>query len=133
MPTVDLSCVIIDGDRRITHLLDLILTMRGYTVTATRTLADGRAALLEQRPDLVLVDAHLDDGDGVDLMPWLRQLPGGDHVAVVVCTADHRLTTLLRALRSGADDVVTKPFGVEELELRLQLAVARRNPSPAAA
>jgi DNA-binding response OmpR family regulator len=130
---VDLTCLIIDDDRRITHLLDLILTMRGYAVAATRSLAEGRAALAERLPDLVLVDAHLDDGDGLDMLPWLRQSPGGDHVAVVVCTADHRLTTMLRALRCGADDVVTKPFGVEELELRLQLAVARRNPSPAAA
>jgi DNA-binding response OmpR family regulator len=43
------------------------------------------------------------------------------------------VTTLLRALRSGADDVLTKPFAVEELELRLQLAVARRRPSAAVA
>jgi DNA-binding response OmpR family regulator len=130
---VDQTCLIIDGDRRIAHLLDLILSTRGYTVVTTRTLADGRTHLAEERPDLVLVDAHMTDGDGIELCPWLRQLPGGDHVAVVVCTADHRLTTLLRALRSGADDVVTKPFGVEELDLRLQLAVARRNPSTAAA
>jgi DNA-binding response OmpR family regulator len=133
MDAVDLRCLIIDDDRRIAHLLDLILTMRGYGVVTTRSLAEGRTTLVEQLPDLVLVDAHLVDGDGLELVPWLRQLPGGDHVAVVVCTADHRLTTLLRALRCGADGVVTKPFGVEELELRLQLAVARRNPSPAAA
>ena len=127
------TCLIIDDDRRIVHLLDLILTMRGYSVTTAASLAEGRAELMAERPDLVLVDAHLRDGEGLELPPWLRRLPGGDRVAVVVCTADHRVTTLLQALRNGADDVVTKPFGVEELELRLQLAVARRNPSPAAA
>jgi DNA-binding response OmpR family regulator len=131
--SVDQTCVIIDDDRRIVHLLDLILTMRGYTVATAATLTSGKELLMAELPDLVLVDVHLRDADGLDLCPWLRQRPGGEHVAVVVCTADHRLTTLLRALRSGADDVVTKPFGVEELDLRLQLAVARRNPSPAAA
>jgi DNA-binding response OmpR family regulator len=131
--SVDQSCLIIDDDKRIVHLLDLILTMRGYAVETAPTLAAGKAVLTDGLPDLVLVDVQLRDGDGLDLCPWLRQRPGGDHVAVVVCTADHRLTTLLRALRTGADDVVTKPFGVEELDLRLQLAVARRNPSPAAA
>ena len=116
----------VDDDPALLRTLTLNLRARGYqTVTAT----DGRAALRtfdEQRPDLVVLDLGLPDLDG---MAVLKRVRAASVVPVVVLSARHSSDQKVAALDLGADDYVTKPFGMEELFARLRVALRRGGPS----
>lgn len=124
--------LIVDDDPRIAYLLALVLKEAGYEVATASSLLDGLVHLRTPRPTLVLVDVHLPDGDGLDLCRWIRS-DGDDRTTVIVCTADHRPAVTVKALAAGADDVVTKPFSVEELRARIDAAVRRRDYGASAA
>ena len=118
------TALIVDDDPRIAYLLALLLKEAGYEVATASSLLDGLAHLRTPRPTLVVIDVHLPDGDGLDLCRWIRS-EGDDHTTVIVVTADHRPAVTVKALAAGADDVVTKPFSVEELIARVHAAVRR--------
>jgi len=112
----------VDDDPAILRTLAINLRARGYQA-ATET--DGRAALravAEQRPDLVVLDLGL---PGLDGMAVLRRLRAVSSVPVVVLSARHSSQEKVAALDLGADDYVTKPFGMEELFARLRVALRR--------
>ena len=112
----------VDDDTALLRTLAINLRARGYRAA---TATDGRAALRavqEQRPDLVVLDLGLPDLDGVAV---LRQLRTVNQVPVVVLSARHSSEQKVAALDLGADDYVTKPFGMEELFARLRVALRR--------
>ena len=114
--------LIVDDDIQLLRALRINLTARGYTVV---TAADGRTALraaAELRPDVVVLDLGLPDLDGTDVIAELRTLT---QVPIIVLSARTDSTDKVHALDRGADDYVTKPFGVEELTARLRAAVRR--------
>ncbi|GAB2672364.1 response regulator [Barrientosiimonas humi] len=91
---------------------------------------DGRSALQEvldspQPPDLVVLDLGLPDVDGVEV---IRRLRGRTQIPVIVLSARHDSDDKVEALDAGADDFVTKPFGVEELLARIRVAERRLQP-----
>lgn len=116
----------VDDDPALLRTLTLNLRARGYqAITAT----DGRAALRtfdEQRPDLVVLDLGLPDLDG---MAVLKRVRAASLVPVVVLSARHSSDQKVAALDLGANDYVTKPFGMEELFARLRVALRRGGPS----
>lgn len=96
------------------------LRARGYEVIVAR---DGRTALqvvAEDEPDLLVLDLGLPDLDGVSV---LRRLRATNTVPVIVLSARHSSEDKVEALDLGADDYVTKPFGVEELMARIRAAL----------
>lgn len=111
---------------------DLALGLRvnleehGYQVYVAHTIADGLARLRQVRPDLVILDLSLPDGDGLDLMRRLRA--GGDATLILVLTAKGRQDAKVLGLRGGADDYVTKPFDLEELLARVEVLFRRVRP-----
>ncbi|HEX6381246.1 MAG TPA: response regulator transcription factor [Acidimicrobiia bacterium] len=112
----------VDDDPALLRTLAINLSARGYQAA---TATDGRAALRavqEQRPDLVVLDLGLPDLDGVAV---LRQIRTTNQVPVVVLSARHSSEEKVAALDLGADDYVTKPFGMEELFARLRVALRR--------
>ena len=118
-----MTCVlIVDDDIQLLRALRINLTARGYDVL---TAADGTTALraaADRRPDVVVLDLGLPDRDGADVITELRSFTA---VPIVVLSARPDSVDKVDALDRGADDYVTKPFGVDELTARLRAAVRR--------
>jgi two-component system KDP operon response regulator KdpE len=114
--------LVVDDDPQIVRALRINLTAHGYHVS---TAATGRAALRsvgDLHPDVVVLDLGLPDLDGSEVIAGLR---GWTAVPIVVLSARSDSTDKVAALDAGADDYVTKPFGMAELLARLRAAVRR--------
>jgi two-component system KDP operon response regulator KdpE len=115
--------LVVDDEPQILRALRINLRARGYEVT---TAADGREALdaaAANPPDVVVLDLGLPDIDGVDVIAGLR---GWTTVPILVLSGRSGSSDKVDALDAGADDYVTKPFGMDELLARLR-AMLRRN------
>lgn len=118
----------VDDDAAILRTLGIAMRARGYEV---ETVADGRSALqslTERVPDVVLLDLGLPDLDGTEVLRRIRET---SQVPVVVLSARHESDDKVEALDLGADDYVTKPFGMEELLARVRAALRRAAPTSA--
>ncbi|MBB2985121.1 response regulator transcription factor [Terracoccus luteus] len=114
--------LVVDDDPRLQRTLSIALRAHSHEVL---TAADGRTALqvaAEDEPDVVILDLGLPDLDGTEVLSRLRQTSA---VPVIVLSARHESEDKVEALDLGADDFVTKPFGVEELLARVRAAVRR--------
>jgi DNA-binding response OmpR family regulator len=95
----------------------------GYAVDVVETIEQADAALVTNDFAAVILDLNLPDGDGLRLLKEMRS--GGDQTPVVILTARGALDERLRGLNLGADDYMTKPFEIEELEARLRALLRR--------
>lgn len=114
--------LVVDDEPQLVRALRITLTARGHQV---RTAPDGRQALVEASthpPDVVILDLGLPDLDGVEVIHGLR---GWSTAPIIVLSGRAESSDKVRALDAGADDYVTKPFGMDELLARLR-AVSRR-------
>ncbi len=114
--------LVVDDDVRLQRTLSIALRAHGNEVV---TAGDGRTAVqsvLEDAPDVVILDLGLPDLDGTEV---LRRIRAASVVPVIVLSARHEPDDKIEALDLGADDYVTKPFGVEELLARVRAAVRR--------
>jgi len=114
--------LVVDDEPQIVRALQINLAARGYQVL---TAADGTAALraaADGHPDIVVLDLGLPDLDGTEVIAGLR---GWTSVPIIVLSARTDSTDKVQALDAGADDYVTKPFGMAELLARLRAAVRR--------
>ena len=116
----------VDDDRQLLRALQIILAARGYEVVSAATGAGALAAASSSPPDVVILDLGLPDLDGVAVIEGLR---GWCSAPVIVLSARHEERAKVRALDAGADDYVTKPFGMDELLARLRAAVRRITPA----
>ncbi|GAA4166711.1 response regulator [Phytohabitans flavus] len=119
--------LVVDDEPQILRTLRINLRARGYDVD---TAADGATALeaaARRPPDLVVLDLGLPDVDGVEV---IRRLRGWTAVPVIVLSGRASSADKVAALDGGADDYITKPFGVDELLARIR-AATRRVSSPA--
>ena len=110
----------IDDDRQLLRALQITLAARGYEVVPATTGAAALAAASSSPPDVVILALELPDFDGVAVIEGLR---GWCTAPVIVLSARQEERAKVRALDAGADDYVTKPFGMEELLARLRAAV----------
>ncbi len=121
--------LLVDDDPALLRALRLALDARGYDVRLARSGAEAETQAALIQPDVVLLDLGLPDVDGVDVCRALRRFT---EVPVVVLSAADDEERKIAALDSGADDYVTKPFSMGELEARLRVALrhgARRQPT----
>ncbi|HEY4991731.1 MAG TPA: response regulator [Nakamurella sp.] len=117
--------LVVDDDRPLARALAINLTAHGYDVTVAH---DGRAALTEvarAHPAVVVLDLGLPDVDGVEVLAGIR---GWSAIPVIVLSARSTSAEKVEALDAGADDYVTKPFGMDELLARIRAAVRRAAP-----
>lgn len=122
------TLLVVEDDDETRAALIRELTTRGYRVSEA---ADGKTAMLHwesRRPDVVLLDLGLPDVDGLDLV---RRIRHEATTPIVILSARYEERQKVEALERGADDYVTKPFGVDELNARLRVAL-RRAAGPAA-
>jgi two-component system KDP operon response regulator KdpE len=118
--------LVVDDEPQIVRALRINLRARGYEVDAA---PDGRTALdlaARRHPDVIVLDLGLPDMEGAEVIKGLR---GWTSVPIIVLTARHASEEKVETLDVGADDYVTKPFGMDELLARLRAAVRRAAPS----
>jgi two-component system KDP operon response regulator KdpE len=115
--------LVVDDEPAIRRLLRTSLTAEGYRVSEASTGAEAIAQVGTETPDVVLLDLGLPDIDGLDV---IRTLRARSAVPIVVVSAREDERGKVTALDLGADDYVTKPFGIPELVARLRAALRHR-------
>jgi two-component system, OmpR family, KDP operon response regulator KdpE len=120
------TVLVVEDDRNIVDLIRSNLLARGHRVLVSRDGSDLLALLEAHDPDIVLLDLMLPGADGFDLC---RELRARSDVGILVISARRGETDKVRALNLGADDYLTKPFGIEELLARINATLRRSRPA----
>jgi len=115
--------LVIDDEPQIRRLLRTSLGAQGYRVSEAAGGAEGIEAVRVEKPDLVILDLGLPDMEGLDVIARLR---AGSPVPIVVLSVRDDERGKVAALDLGADDYVTKPFGMDELVARVRAALRHR-------
>jgi two-component system KDP operon response regulator KdpE len=115
--------ILIEDERQIRRFVRTALETEGWSVVEAETMRQGLADAGTRKPDLIILDLGLPDGDG---MEFLQELRGWSKVPVIVLSARVGEQDKIEALDGGADDYLTKPFGVGELLARVRAASRRR-------
>jgi two-component system KDP operon response regulator KdpE len=119
--------LVIDDEPSILRALRINLTARNYEVSTASDGASGLAAVSRERPDVLILDLGLPDMDGTEVIYGVR---GWTSTPIIVLSVWDQEQQKVAALDAGADDYVTKPFGMDELLARLRAAVRRSAPAP---
>lgn len=125
--------LLVEDERHIRELVQLHLGLEGCETTAVGNGEDALALLREQPFDLVVLDLMLPGLDGLTILKVLRREPLNADVPVLLLTARREETDKVLGLETGADDYLTKPFGVRELIARVRALMRRPRPSRVAA
>jgi two-component system KDP operon response regulator KdpE len=120
-PTV--TVVVIDADKAIRRFVRTSLEAAGMSVFEAQTGAQGLAQAATRLADLVIIDLSLPDMDGIEV---IRELRGWSAMPVIVLSARSREEDKVAALDAGADDYLTKPFGLPELSARIRAHLRRQ-------
>lgn len=123
MPTIRLKALIVDDEKAIRRFLRSTLVAEDFDVVEAETIAQARAAGEKLKPDLVVLDLGLPDGDGSELIAPFIAL---SKPAILVLSAMDEEARKVQALNLGADDFITKPFGVAEFMARVRVALRHR-------
>jgi two-component system KDP operon response regulator KdpE len=115
-PTV----LLVEDEAQMRRFLRASLGASGFKLVEATTMAEGLSLATSHNPELVLMDLGLPDGDGVTLTRRLREWT---RVPIIVLSAQGREASKVEALDAGADDYLTKPFGVNELLARMRVAL----------
>ena len=116
---------VVEDDNNISEIEGFALKNAGHTVIECASGKDFHKLMRERIPDLVLLDIMLPDEDGLEILRKLRQVPETRRVPVIMVTAKTTEIDKVKGLDMGADDYITKPFGIMELISRVK-AVLRR-------
>ena len=117
----------VDDELQILRALKLVLRSAGYEVLTAPNMEEALDVAAVSPVDAAIVDLLLPDGDGIELCRRLREWSS---MPIIVLSAVGDEGEKVRALRSGADDYVTKPFGPQELVARLEAVLRRSSPEP---
>ncbi|HEV2376268.1 MAG TPA: response regulator [Streptosporangiaceae bacterium] len=118
--------LVVDDEPQILRALRINLRVRNYDVDTAATGKQALEAAARHPPDLVILDLGLPDLDGSEVIEGLR---GWSNVPIIVLSGRAESRDKVKALDAGADDYVTKPFGIEELLARMRAAARRASPA----
>lgn len=119
------TILVVDDDQRLCRLIARYLQKEGYSVRTAGSGTEMREVLLDQLPDLVILDLMLPDEDGFELA---RELRTQADVGIVILTGRTDTMDKIVGLEIGADDYITKPFDRRELLARIRSVLRRRSP-----
>lgn len=119
--------LLVEDDPQIAKSLSLNLSFNGFDVAIAETLAQAWAKLTARSFDLFLFDVGLPDGTGIELCQRVRA--AGKTTPVLFLSARTDEETVVKGMNVGADDYVRKPFGIEELKVRIQRVLKRAPPA----
>ncbi len=118
--------LVIDDDPAIREICAEVLRSQGYEVDEAATCEEARRLVADRRPQVLLVDVQLPDGDGFALLESLAARRAADPFAAVFLSARGETADKVRGLKLGADDYLTKPFDAQELVARIDAVLRRR-------
>lgn len=113
---------IVEGNPHLRSLLGWHLQQVGYGVHQAADLQQAREVFLNRQPNLVILDSELPDGDGLDFCRWLQQ---HQQSLILMLSARNTEADIVAGLRAGADDYLTKPFGMQEFLARVEALIRR--------
>lgn len=122
--------LLVEDDREIRQLVKSSLEIEGYSVMTAVSLAEAQRILDNATPDLILLDLGLPDGDGADFVTQTRQQ---NTLPILIISARDQELEKIKVLDAGADDYLTKPFGIPELLARIRVALRHRGTHVSAA
>ncbi|NLO91926.1 MAG: response regulator transcription factor [Elusimicrobia bacterium] len=126
------SVFLLEDDPAIQRLIQQILVKEGYRAHVNKTLESARRTIRQCRPDLIILDRRLPDGDGLEFCRDLKNLLPAPLPPVLFLTSKNSTTDKVLGIKMGGDDYLTKPFQVDELLARIE-ALLRRSGSQDAA
>ncbi|AKJ43309.1 KDP operon transcriptional regulatory protein KdpE [Pragia fontium] len=121
------AILIVEDEKEIRRFVRSALESESCRVFETDTVQRGLIEAATRKPDLIILDLGLPDGDGLDFIRDLRQWSA---IPIIVLSARVSEEVKVEALDAGADDYLVKPFGVSELMARVRVALRRRSTSP---
>ena len=119
---------IIEGNPHLRSLLSWHLQQIGYRIHQAASLFQAREVFYTRQPALVIVDSELPDGDGIEFCQWLQRQ---QQPLILILSIRNTEADIVAGLKAGADDYLTKPFGMQEFLARVE-ALIRRNRTPVA-
>jgi two-component system KDP operon response regulator KdpE len=120
------TILLIEDERQMRRFLRVALQSEGYSIIETETAADGLSQAAMRNPDIIILDLGLPDMDGLEVIKKLREWSA---VPVIIISAREQEGDKIKALDGGADDYLTKPFGVGELLARIRVALRHSAPA----
>ncbi|MEX0270023.1 response regulator transcription factor [Leptolyngbyaceae cyanobacterium UHCC 1019] len=117
---------IVEGNPHLRSLLGWHLQQAGSTVYQSADIRQGMDVFQHRQPGLVILDSELPDGDGVEFCRWLRQ----QQSLILMLSVRNTEADIVEGLRAGADDYLTKPFGMQEFLARVEALTRRRVAMP---
>jgi two-component system KDP operon response regulator KdpE len=123
LPSSPATVLVVDDEPAIRRFLRSTLEVQGWAMVEAADAGEALRAMRRHRPEIVLLDLGLPDGDGMALLPELKKL---SNAAILVLTSRDDERSKVAALDGGADDYVTKPFSVPELLARMRTALRHR-------
>ncbi|MFP2927807.1 response regulator [Pyxidicoccus sp. 3LG] len=118
--------LVVDDDAKIALICREVLENIGFDVSTAGSIEEGRRSLRERRPDVVLLDVTLPDGDGFVFLEEIKAERASGHISVIFISARAETSSKVRALKLGGDDYLTKPFDALELGARVESVMRRK-------
>jgi two-component system, OmpR family, KDP operon response regulator KdpE len=118
-----MKVLLVEDDRELRALLQSSLALEGFQVRSAASLSEARALLEHDGPELLILDLGLPDGDGATLV---REVRRSSALPILVVSARHLEAQKVALLDAGADDYLSKPFGIAELLARMRVALRHR-------
>ena len=119
--------LVVEDDRDIREMVCQSLAQNDFRTAGCRNLQEAKKSLAELNPDCLVVDWMLPDGSGIELIRWMRRQDQYQQIPVLMLTARAQESDMITGLDSGADDYLTKPMSLRELNARVK-ALLRRPP-----
>ena len=127
LPTAERNLLIVDDDRPFLDRLARAMTSRGFAVMTAATAKEAIVAVEQQAPDFAVIDLHLTDGYGLDIVPALRERH--PDMRIVVLTGYGNIASAISAIKAGAVDYLAKPADADDIVAAL-LATDQSKPPP---
>jgi len=123
--------LVVDDDKDVAGTIERTLRRKNYEVIVAYSGAQALQLVQERRPDLVVLDIMMPRMDGIEVCQRIRSLPNVASVPILFLTAKGKIEDKIEGFEAGADDYLTKPFDLRELELRVRALLRRSLPTEA--
>ena len=120
-----MNIIVVEDDRDIREMVCQSLAQNDFRTIGCPGVQEAKQSIRENAPDCLIIDWMLPDGSGVDLIRWLRRTEPYSQTPVLMLTARAQESDMITGLESGADDYLTKPMSLRELNARVKALLRR--------